>query len=297
MRILLATDGSDDARAATEYLAAFPLPADAEVRVLSALLVPAWPSAFDIPRVREVHEALQDAARKVTTEARDRLAVRWRAVATQIVDGEPRTVIREAAEAWPADLVVLGARGLGAVRRLLLGSVSSHIAGHAPCPVLVVKGRPSGPGKVVVAVDGSRDSLAAVRFLAGLPLDPAMEIRLVAVAEPPRLAAGAPEVLGTPFLGWLERLERERVDDLERVLQRVESAFRGRARPVERSVIVGRPADEILSAAGSPGVDLVVVGARGLGPVQRLLLGSVSERVLHQVDCPVLVVGSARPPR
>jgi nucleotide-binding universal stress UspA family protein len=295
MRILLATDGSDGARAATEYLAAFPLPADAEIRVLSAVLVPAWPPAVDLPRVREMNEALRDAAREVTTEARDRLAGRWLAVATQVVDGEPRTVIREAAEALPADLVVVGARGLGAVRRLLLGSVSSHIAGHVSCPVLVVKGRPSAPGKVVVAVDGSRDSFAAVHFLAGLPLDPATEIRLVAVAEPPRLPAGAPEVLGTPFLGWLERLERERVDGLERMLQRVESEFRGRPRPVERSVTVGRPADEIISAAEAPGVDLVVVGARGLGPLQRLLLGSVSERVLHHVDCPVLVVRSARP--
>jgi nucleotide-binding universal stress UspA family protein len=59
---------------------------------------------------------------------------------------------------------------------------------------------------------------------------------------------------------------------------------------VERQIVVGHPVDEIVGAAARPGIDLVVVGARGLGAAQRILLGSVSEDVLRHVDRTVLVV-------
>jgi nucleotide-binding universal stress UspA family protein len=59
---------------------------------------------------------------------------------------------------------------------------------------------------------------------------------------------------------------------------------------VDRQIVVGRAADEIVEAAGRPDVDLVVVGARGLGALERVLLGSVSEGVLRHADRPVLIV-------
>jgi nucleotide-binding universal stress UspA family protein len=61
-------------------------------------------------------------------------------------------------------------------------------------------------------------------------------------------------------------------------------------------VVEGRPAAEVLAAAEEPGVDLVVLGARGLGTIGRLLLGSVSERVLQHAPCPVLIVKGKRLP-
>jgi nucleotide-binding universal stress UspA family protein len=66
--------------------------------------------------------------------------------------------------------------------------------------------------------------------------------------------------------------------------------LRARTGAVERSVVLGQPATEILTAAEEPGVDLVVLGARGLGLLGRLVLGSVSDRVVHHAPCPVLVV-------
>jgi nucleotide-binding universal stress UspA family protein len=82
----------------------------------------------------------------------------------------------------------------------------------------------------------------------------------------------------------------ERRSRLEGVLSRVASRFKERVASLESSAIVGRPAEEIVAAAREPGVDLVVMGARGLGPVRRLALGSVSDRVLRRADCPVLIV-------
>lgn len=66
--------------------------------------------------------------------------------------------------------------------------------------------------------------------------------------------------------------------------------FDGKGVAVERRVVVGDPAQAILAETDEPGVGMVVLGARGLGPVKRLLLGSVSDRVLRHACCPVLIV-------
>ncbi len=144
--------------------------------------------------------------------------------------------------------------------------------------------------KVVVAIDGSTDALAAARFFASLPLDPGLDVRLFAAVSPPRSPGMPPEPLVDTMATGFGDLIRRRQVELARVLTSVESDFQGKVRTIERSVVFGHPAEEIWRAASEPGVDLVVVGARGLGPVKRLLLGSVSEAMVHHAPCPVLVV-------
>lgn len=292
MRVLLATDGSEDARAATEWLTRFPLPATTEVLVLAAVAFP--PSRLDIPPVRTFTRALIDSAHGSMRDARDVLASHGMAVTGRVVEGDPRQHIAAAAEDWPADLVVMGARGLGPFKGFLLGSVSTAVIHHAPCSVLVVKGRRRAPRTIVLAVDGSVDSLAAARFLAALPLDRGSTVRLVGVVEPYRYPPVAGEALSTYWLKELDEVIEERKTELDGILARVAEDFRGRVATVERSVHFGPASDELIAAAGEPDVDLMVVGARGLGPVARLLLGSVSERVFHHAGCPVLVVKRPR---
>lgn len=288
MRVLLATDGSDDARVATDWLTVFPLPAPAELRVLTVVALPR--AVLEVAAVRDFKHSLVAAGHRTAEAARQVLAGRWPRVEVEVVEGDPRDEITRAAEQWPADLLVLGARGLRAITRFLLGSVSTAVVHHTPCPVLVVKGRHAGLRQVVVAVDGSADSMAAARFLAALPLDPALRVRLLGVVEPARLPVGPPEVLALPMLETLDEMARARGAELEAALGRAAAGLEGRVAETERSIVRGAPAEEILRAAAQPGVDLVVVGARGLGPVRRLLMGSVSGRVLHHVDCPVLIV-------
>jgi nucleotide-binding universal stress UspA family protein len=293
MRVLYATDGSENARTAAEWLNGFPLPPASRILTVAVVTLP--PSALDIPTVRAYYDDLRTAAGAVVEQSRASLARRWE-TSTRVIEGEPREEIPRVAEEWGADLVVLGARGLGAVKGWLLGSVSTAVVHHAPCPVLVVKGRPQGLHKAVLAADGSPDSMTAARFFASLALERALAVRLVAVAEPPRLPIAAPEVLGVPLLSALDELAHARRTRLEGVLRNLEDELRPRVGSIEQSVVVGHSAEEIIAAAGEPGVDLVVVGARGLGPVKRLALGSVSERVLHQAPCSVLVVKGRRVP-
>lgn len=137
LRVLVATDGSADARAAVAWVAALPLAAGVRARALSVATLPRGP--LDVPPVREYHDSLRAEAHRAAEAARATLAARWPDAEAHVAEGDAREAIVRAAAEWPADLVVVGARGLGAFARLVLGSVSEHVVRHAPCAVLIVR--------------------------------------------------------------------------------------------------------------------------------------------------------------
>jgi nucleotide-binding universal stress UspA family protein len=287
MKVMLATDGSAGARSATEFLARLPLPADTTVLVLAVADVPL--PMFETAPVRLWGNEIVAGLRLAADDAVQTLKARWPTAELRAPGGDPRTAIAEHAEEARVDLLVVGARGLGTFAGLMLGSVSNAVVRDAHCPVLVAKGVARDVRRVLVATDGSADAIAAARFVASLPLPASTRISLIGVVAPPDYPLVAPE-LGTPML-WeaIEQIVAERRRVVTEALADVVPAFGGRVE-LETIVADGHPADEILRAAKNGGADLVVTGARGLGPVKRLLLGSVSERVLHGADCPVLVV-------
>jgi nucleotide-binding universal stress UspA family protein len=134
MKIIVAYDGSPTAASALDQTIAFFRGQDAQIVLLGALLPPATISdlgerAFDIAR-QEAQAELDKAAQNV----RDRGIE----VQTRLVEGDPRRVLEQVAGDEAPDLVVVGARGRGAVTRMLLGSVSTYAVHHLECPVLVV---------------------------------------------------------------------------------------------------------------------------------------------------------------
>ena len=288
MRIMLATDGSKDARAATAFLKELPFPPSTTLRITVVATLPVF--AVDSPPAQEVTRLVLDEARGIVDEAKAVLAPCGVAVETDVAMGDPRAEIVRLADEWGADLLVLGARGLGLVKRFLLGSVSLAVARHARCPVLVVKGRPRKLGSVLVAMDGSEDSFQAVRFLQSLALPRQTKVRLLSVVELPRYPSSAPKSVHGQIVRMLKELEAERRGELEKVLERAASHLDDKITRITRSTPTGNPADEIVATADDHDADLIVVGARGLGGIARLLLGSVSERVLGHARCPVLIV-------
>jgi len=192
-----------------------------------------------------------------------------------------------------ARLLVVGSRGLGGFEGLLLGSVSSAVAAHAHCPVVVVRQVPdsssaSGVRPVVVAVDGSPTSVRAI----DLAFDQASwrQAPLVAVH-----AWELPTMMG-PVPPWT----LEEVDQLlatERAV--VSESLAGHADrypdvKVDTVVRLGAPAPLILDTARD--AQLLVVGSRGRGGFGGLLLGSVSQVVVQHASCPVVVVQPSVPP-
>lgn len=287
MRVLLATDGSEDAHRAIRWLQMLPLPAGSSILIVTVAVVPGPHATFET--VAELRAAAVAEAKRTAERARRVLIRRWPAAEVHVSEGDPREEIVRIAEEWGADLVVVGARGLSGVKRFLLGSVSLAVARHAPCPVLVAKGEPRKPRVAVVGVDGSEDSLRALRFLAALE-PKRLVTRLLGVVEDLRYPSSAPSIVRSQLNAAIGEMKRERRAELEKALERAQRDIEGRVGRVRVAIVDGSADDVIVRAANGPGVGLAVVGARGLGAVKRLLLGSVSETVLRYARCPVLIV-------
>ena len=289
MRVLFATDGSPDALHAAEFLKGFPLPEGSTTWVLS---VAAMPAGFPGGKHDDLKESLRTSARHVAEGAREMLAARPGATDVIVLDSEPgrdaRDVIIDAADR--ADLVVVGARGLGAVVRFLVGGVSTAVARYARCSVLVVKGEVRKVRSVVIGVDGSDNSRAAIGFVAGLGDLHDVSVHLVGVAEQTHVPVTAPSMVVSRLKATIDDLHRARCRELDAILTRASVPLAGRVAALRQSTAVGHAAEQIVAKASVERADLVVVGARGLGTVKRLLLGSVSETVLRHAECPVLIV-------
>ncbi|MGW0599304.1 universal stress protein [Streptomyces sp. NPDC002776] len=220
-------------------------------------------------------------------ERRARTAAPHLEISRDVVVGEPVMVLE--LETRTASLAVVGSRGLSRFGSLLLGSTAAHLAAHAGCPVLVVRGRPDPAGPVLLAVDGSPHAEPAVEFAFAHASRHGTD--LVALhawnthTERVYDAPGDP-----PFVTYDE--ERLRHEE-ERVLAEA-LVGPGEKYPdveVRRRLVRGRVRHTLIEASADAG--LVVVGARGRGGFTGLLLGSVSQAVLHHADCPVAVVRAA----
>lgn len=182
IRILFATDGSAGAAGALDLLASLPLRAVDEVTVVT------YPSYFLVARpdgtglIGRLMEGRRRVARTTVDEAVRRLAgrdVRASGVVAQgfeAVDG----ILRVVTERSP-DLLVMGSRGLGPVSSLVIGSTARTLALLSPVPVLIVRDRQTAPQRVLVAVDGSGASRAALAAFAQLPLPGKVEVELLHV--------------------------------------------------------------------------------------------------------------------
>lgn len=148
MKILLAIDGSLFSDAAVDDVAAKPWPAGSEVRVISVVEPPLLPTVETwVPPddyIESLERAGEDQANSVIKNAVDRIhetqGDRLR-VSTEIVRGHPKIAIITEAEAWDADLIVVGSHGYRGLTKLWLGSVSQAVASHAKCSVEIVRSR------------------------------------------------------------------------------------------------------------------------------------------------------------
>jgi nucleotide-binding universal stress UspA family protein len=290
MRVLLATDGSASAHAAAMALRAFPLPAETTVRVLSVAHVPVSPLATRT--LDQLQKAARAAAREAAEEARGVLKSRWPKAEAHVVDstafGDPREAILRASSGM--DLVVLGARGLGAVRGFFLGSVSATVARDAPCSVLVVKGTPRPVRHALIGADGSPDATYALRFVEALGQGMrTVGVTVLGVVQEAKLPH-APTALALELSRKLNELHRGEAAKLRRAVTTAVGRLGSRVASLDVVIDVGRPGEALIAGANQPGCDLVVVGARDLGKLGRTVLGSVSEQVVHRARCPVLIV-------
>jgi nucleotide-binding universal stress UspA family protein len=180
-----------------------------------------------------------------------------------------------------ADLVVVGARGLGGFKGLLLGSVSHGVLRGAPCPVAVVRGAGSSGSvrRIVVGVDGSPTADAALTWAIAAARDHGAVVEVVHAWQPSQL---------TPATSFALADVTAAEAAAQRLLDEVVDATDTEGVTVERTLTLAAPGRGLVEAAER--ADLVVVGARGHGLLANLVLGSVSQQVVQHAPRPVVVV-------
>ena len=280
--MLLATDGSDDAALAARAAVDIARKTGSELHVVHA-----WHSVPSTRFESYIHAQLKREAREVLAEQVERIKGDGANVAeAHLREGPAVDEILDLAEEVGADLIVIGSRGLGPVKRVILGSVSEGVVHHATCPVLVLRGGEWPPERVVIGDDGSEAAEEAGELAAGIGrLVGARVILVRAYRKLPQMDVEGREVNARMADDELRREERKLWEQAMQIQEAHE------VRPAVR-LSAGDPAARILEAAEEGDASektLVAVGSRGLGTMRRMRLGSVSTKVLRAAKGPVLI--------
>lgn len=284
--IVVAVDGSDSAHQAARWAATQAARRGRRLRFVHAYEFPLEYDAVLVDRMT-LHDAVRRTATDVVQKAMATIepASPDLPIESATLHGPAAATLRDASR--DASLLVLGSRGLGGFTGLLAGSVTVALAAHGHCPVAIIRGEEAAPeAPVVVGVDGSTASEAAV----ALAFDEAATrgCGLVAVHTwTDTVFPVTPNGAYYPELDWTKLTERATKLLAERIAGWQEKFPDVTVRQV---VEHDRPARVLLREA--QGAQLIVVGSRGRGGFAGLVLGSVSQAMIHHSPCPVIV---ARP--
>lgn len=286
--VVVGVDGSEPADAALDWALAEASRIGAPLYLLSAREVfaaatpldgtPAWTETALIEAGGDTDRVLSVATKKARTVSPDMT------IAASSPWGGAARLLVEASD--QAHLIVVGHRGRGRLTSAVLGTVSLQTAAHARCPVVVVRpgqqAHPQQAPRVVVGVDGSRDSVRAARFA----FEAAAPDGSVTVVHAWWLEVIDGVVVTTPESEEWARVTEQRTAQTEKALTGLREEFPDVA--VDVRIEQASATRALLSAAQD--ADLLVVGSRGRGGFAGLLLGSVSQHMLVDSPCPVAVV-------
>ncbi len=233
---------------------------------------------------------LRDAAR-LASLALGQAATRPRTkFQTILAHGSTAHTIARTARRLKADLILMGSRGMSDIQGFLLGSISRRVAATAPCPLLVVKQPLTELSHVALAVDDSKQSRTAARFLRSCILPESATVTILTSVESP-LTDLAARYLSVSQLAELKQPVMERATTLVHALR---SEFMKDGFPVVTQVQMDHVIDTIVKHVEANHDQLLVIGSRDLTKSERLYLGSVSESLLRHAPCSVLIVRGAR---
>jgi nucleotide-binding universal stress UspA family protein len=285
-RLLVATDGSPHARAALATAVRFPWPEGTRASAVTVRPVPTG------ARRSILLAALDRTADAAAARARRALALRWPDADVAVVSSTPVSGILREARRIRADVIVLGWRGVGGLRAVLMGSVSRGVTRRATASVLVVKGRRRDIRRIVVGLDGSANARRALAFVRALPAPRGGHVTLCTAVDRMRAPAQglAPRGVRASVAAEVARINAQREAEARTALEHAASALRRAGWRVKTVLRAGPPLRELLRTIDAAHADLLVVGARGTSGVQHLFLGSVADGALNRCPAPVLVV-------
>lgn len=286
MRVIVAVDGSPQSSYAVQALAHFgPLE---EVTLVHATALPDLDHPMITPELRdsvllEVKEKLIAQGKELLNAAVAKLSPNCKKIERVHEVGSPSMVILETAKSAHADLILIGARGLGPVKELLLGSVSHRVVLHAPCSTMVFHSPLSQVKHLLLPVEGQDDGDRIINFVSRIGFPIPLRVSVMTIWAQPRLPW--PMTLGQSKL-----LESRALDHAQDMVGAIAEQLKGKGYDSAGVVGLGDPAFAILEQARSLKPDLILVGSHGRKGLSRFMLGSVSHTLVHQASCPLVVV-------
>jgi len=292
-RILFATDFSQVSQQAMPYAVALARKFKAKLFVCHTLDASApglYDAAFLVLPAR-VKELAQEAEKKLRALFEDS-GVEWEPV---LVQGDAALGIADVADEKDVDVIIASTHGRSGLGRVLLGSVAERLLHTSKKPVLILRAQELKPGqapdyrveprRILVGCDFSPDSHLAFEYALSLAQESQSEIHLLHAMEPTlyrhmdttagALAADLERSIESTVRSRLEAL----VPDDVRAWCTVKTAF-----------VSGYAYEELTRYAKSREIDLIVLGLRGHGLLDRMLIGSTTDRVVRRAPCPVLAV-------
>ncbi len=267
-RFLVASDGSEFSTAAVREAIGMAGKCGAQLHVMSLLATGVEHEGLGETILKQEMEAAGAHLEEIRAQAEAAGVV----CETHLIHGQSvdREIV-DLAEELNADVIIMGRRGRRGLARMMLGHATAHVIGHAHCNVLVVPREAKVEGRhIVLATDGSRFAEAAAVTAASLGRFCETRVTVASVT--------------TPSHG------PERREIAEQVVQRVVEHMKSEGIAAEGVVRDGYPSEVIASLAREKNADLIVTGSHGRTGLERVLLGSTSERILNDTPCAVLVV-------
>lgn len=303
MKILLAIDGSRYSKMATDTINALKLPPETEMDVMTVIPEHTFIGGVTFQKFlggvaarerthRNQKKKASELLREPVSILRDcgikaGIVIRW---------GIPADQILKQANEMNADLIVIGAKGIGDSPRFPMGSVAQKVVKYSGSSVLIVRESTKKIRRILLATDGSKYSETATRFLIDLSPPGKSEIFLITSLQSHILA-----LLKMPSLDLdtnrkiLAELMKVEEEEARSLMSKTAELFQDGGYITQSMLLYGDPAEEILNSAKTLYPDIIALGAKGLTGIESFLMGSVSQRVARFAECSVLIVRLQRP--
>ena len=281
-KILVAFDGSESSLNA--LLQAFRLASEEECWITAATVIPQYEGELDLTGVGDVHEPLRRAGEEILSKAKTVAKESGALIKTILEEGESSERLVSLAEEENCGLIVMGRRGKSRLERAMIGSVAARVIGLSKRDVLVMpENSHVGWKKILVATDGSKYSAAASDRAIDFARSHGGTIQAVSVVDvPAEFYAEAPKAV--------EDLTKKAKGFVADVKKKAEASG------IKTTTFIGEGEayKVITDLARDENSDVIFVGSRGRTGLTKILMGSVTEKVIGYSSCPVLVVKNYR---
>lgn len=297
MKILVACDGSQESRNAISLAKELPV-LDKEIGLISVnrdLISETFTDHTHQEKALKFNTENRQNCEQVLSEAQNFASSDGQDATTHLVTGYPTEEICKFADLSEIDIIAMGHRGLNPVKRFFMGSVSDGVLRHSRTPVLLAGSNYENgeqfsfkkPINILIGYDGSHSSERAFCFLKKFDLSGIKQIDIMSVIEIDYYFGMSSHMAERDIYPVRKEALAKQHNRLKAELKSLDPDIQVNSQILMDCQDVAGQFDQFSTANN---IDLIIVGNKGLSPIDRLLLGSVSSRLAHQVKCPLLIV-------